>query len=304
MPSAILDGLSVVDTTGFIILASTFVVLVFGVGINLAAVARYAALGDDLKRGGTPSEPFQHAVLNRIVRDVESLLVGRRELNAQAIVEDRFQSDLKPLLLAERFVKAATGLVIILGLLGTFYGLTLSVGRLVHLVAADAPVGSDVTQTIGKGLTQSLSGMAVAFSNSLFGVGSAVVLTVVGVMSSVTDRRIALMVQIETYIERLASGIVRARADGSRAPAGALPAAHEGSGIERAVGDFGYSVARLDDAVVRFESALEAFATGSREFREFNAHLKDNIQRLSLSFGDFSDELKEQIVALRSTGRN
>jgi hypothetical protein len=189
-------------------------------------------------------------------------------------------------------------------LLGTFYRLTLSVGRLVHLVAADAPVGSDVTQTIGKGLTQSLSGMAVAFSNSLFGIGSAVVLTVLGVVSNVTDRRIALMVQIETYIERLTAGSVRARADGSRPPAGALSAASDGSGIERAVVDFGHSVARLDEAAARFESALEAFAGSSREFREFNAHLKDNIQRMSLSFGDFSDALKGQIAALRSPDRN
>jgi hypothetical protein len=304
MPSAIFDGLSVVDTTGFIILASTVAVLVLGIGINLATVARYVALERDLERGANPAEPFRHAVLNRIVRDVESALVGRRDLNAQAIVEERFQSDLKPLLLAERFVKAATGLVIILGLLGTFYGLTLSIGRLVHLVAADAPVGGDVTQTIGRGLTQSLSGMAVAFSNSLFGVGSAVVLTVLGVVSNVTDRRVALMVRIETYIERRTADGVRARADGSRVPAGAVPEGSDGSGIERAVGDFGYSVARLDDAVARFESALEAFAASSREFREFNAHLKDNIQRMSLSFGDFSNALKDQIVALRSAHRN
>ena len=50
----------------------------------------------------------------------------------------RFQAELRPLLLAERFVRAATGLVIILGLLGTFYGLTLSIGKLVHLVAVTA----------------------------------------------------------------------------------------------------------------------------------------------------------------------
>jgi hypothetical protein len=229
MPSAIFDGLSVVDTTGFLILASTVAVLLLGIGINFATFARYAALERDLKRGTNPGEPFQHAVLNRIVRDVESALLGRRDLNAQAMVEERFQSDLKPLLLAERFVKAATGLVIILGLLGTFYGLTLSVGRLVHLVAADAQVGSDVTQTVGKGLTQSHSGMAVAFSNSLFGVGSAVVLTVLGVLSSVTDRRVALMIQIETYIERRATGGARARADGSRAPAGAHLEGQDGS---------------------------------------------------------------------------
>jgi hypothetical protein len=66
------------------------------------------------------------------------------------------------LLLAERFVRAATGLVIILGLLGTFYGLTSSIGRLVQLVAGDTGGVSDITQGVTTELTQALSGMAVA----------------------------------------------------------------------------------------------------------------------------------------------
>jgi hypothetical protein len=284
MPSAILDGLSVVDTTGCIILGSTIAVLFLGVATSALVHARYARLERDLKRNPSPGTPFAHAVLNRIVRDVEATARGSRELITQAIIEERFQSDLKGLLLAERFVKAATGLAIILGLLGTFYGLTLSVGRLVHLVAADAPVASDVTATVGKGLTQALSGMAVAFSNSLFGVASAVVLTVFGVLWNVTDRRVALMVQIETYVDRALS-------------AGAIARAHPDAGL-------GESVIRLEGAVARFEAALQAFAGSTREFLEFNSHLKDNIQRMSLSFGDFSETLKNQIVALRSADRN
>jgi hypothetical protein len=145
-------------------------------------------------------------------------------------------------------------------------------------------VVGDVTQTVGTGLTQALSGMAVAFSNSLFGVGSAVVLTVVGVVSNITDRRVALMVQLETYVDRVLS-------------AGAGPRRASSPGL-------GESVARLEGAVAQFESALQAFAGSTREFREFNAHLKDNIQRMSLSFGDFSEALKNQIVALRSADRN
>jgi len=35
-------------------------------------------------------------------------------------------------------------------------------------------------------------------------------------------------------------------------------------------------VARLDGAVARFESALQTFATTTRDFHEFNVHLKDN----------------------------
>jgi hypothetical protein len=55
--------------------------------------------------------------------------------------------------------------------------------------------------------------MAVAFSNSLVGILSAVVLTMLGVLSNVSDRRTAVMIQIETYLDRMlgsaASGAAR-----------------------------------------------------------------------------------------------
>jgi hypothetical protein len=302
MPNALVDGLSLVDTTGHVILGCTVAALLLGVLLNLFIRAGYARLEFDLRRNGDAKQPFSHRVLNGIVADVEAASRTSNEPNVQAIIEDHVQTDLRTLLLAERFVKAATGLVIILGLLGTFYGLALSIGRLVHLVSADAPAVSDVTQTVGKGLTQALSGMAVAFSNSLFGITSAVVLTVLGIFSNVTDRRIAFMIRVETYFERRMSE-TRPRVETS-SPNGRRPGPQASHGIDGTVAGFGESVARLEDAVARFEASLQAFAGSAREFREFNSHLKDNIQRMSLSFGDFSEALRSQIVALRSADRN
>jgi hypothetical protein len=137
------------------------------------------------------------------VRDATEAAGRSREINTQAIIDDRFQSDLRPMLLAERFIRSATGLVIILGLLGTFYGLTLSIGKIVHLVGAETTGATDVAQGVSQGLTNALSGMAVAFSNSLVGILSAVILTVLGILSNVSDRRTAVMVQIETYLDRI-----------------------------------------------------------------------------------------------------
>jgi hypothetical protein len=190
------------------------------------------------------------------------------------------------MLLAERFVRSATGLVIILGLLGTFYGLTLSIGRIVQLVSSDSAAVADITQGVSQGLSRALSGMAVAFSNSLVGVLSAVLLTVLGVLSSVSDRRTEVMVQIETYLDRVVP----------KSAQGASPAVAGGPAVP---GNFGEAVARLDGAVSRFEFALQGFATTTRDFREFNAHLKDNVQRLSLAFGDLSETLKAHTNALR-----
>jgi hypothetical protein len=53
-----------------------------------------------------------------------------------------------------------------------------------------------------------------------------------------------------------------------------------------------------------FDEALNRFAGSTREFQEFNLHLKDNIQRMSLSFGDLSSALKESAESNRLRGRS
>jgi hypothetical protein len=121
--------------------------------------------------------------------------------------------------------------------------------------------------------------MAVAFSNSLPGIGAAVILTVIGVFSNLTDRRNGLMLQIETYLDRvLAKG----------GPANNAPMRE--------------ALARLEQVVERFAAGLARFSESAGDFHQFNAHLKDNIQRMSLSFGDFSDTLKNQLVSLKVRG--
>jgi len=296
VPSTIFDGLSLIDSTGRLILASTLATLALGVGANLFVRARYKGLERDLAENGAAARGrFTHALLRDIARSAEEAARRSAEPNTQAIVEDHFQSDLRSLLLAERFVRGATGLVIILGLLGTFYGLTSSIAKLVQLVSGEPGGVADVTQGVTTGLTQALSGMTVAFSNSLVGIGSAVVLTVVGIVSNVTDRRVALMIQIETYLDRLLSD--PSLASGA-APGAALPGGRADR-LERTVATFAASVERLESAAERFESSLHAFSTSTRDFSEFNAHLKDNVQRMSLSFGDLTDALKTQVVALK-----
>ena len=277
MTNTMLAGLSLIDTTGLAILATTVTMLVLGIVANLWLRVRYAGLEKDLRRSRGTEATFSHPVLNRIVLDASEVAQLSREPNLQAVIEDRFHSDLKPMLFAERFVRAATGLVIILGLLGTFYGLTLSIGRIVHLVSAETGAGTDAALGVSQGLTNALSGMAVAFSNSLVGVLSAVILTIIGVLSNVSDRRTAVMIQIETYLDRIC--------------------AQAGGALEPGLAGFGDSVARLDGAVARFEAALQSFSSTTRDFHEFNAHLKDNVQRLSLTFADLSDSMKAQFGA-------
>jgi hypothetical protein len=278
MLNTISAGLALIDTLGRAILGATLATLVLGILANLWLRFRYAAMEREIRRAERGELDFRLAVLRNIARDATAAAQRAGEVNLQAIVEERVATDLRPLLLAERFVRGATGLVIILGLLGTFYGLTLSIGRIVELVAGDASAATEIAQGVSQGLSHALAGMAVAFSNSLLGVLSAVILTIVGILSNVSDRRTAVMVQVETLLDR-----VLPRPAGARAGAGGSPEA----------------MVRLDAAIARFEAALQTFASTTGEFHEFNAHLKDNVQRLSLAFGDMSTTLKQQLGNLR-----
>jgi hypothetical protein len=116
------------------------------------------------------------------------------------------------------------------------------------------------------------------------------------VFSNVTDHRVAVMTGIETYLDRILSASASGLGAGASVGAGGGPRA---ATLERTVAGFGESVERLEVAVSRFESALQAFSTSTRDFTEFNAHLKDNVQRMSLSFGDLGETLKSHLVALK-----
>ncbi|MGA2447065.1 MAG: hypothetical protein ABTD50_00140 [Polyangiaceae bacterium] len=258
MPNAILDGLSLVDTVGHIILGTTLTCLALAICANLFVRARYVGLERDLRRNAESGHSFSHRVLNEIVGDVEDALRRATAVNTQAIIEDNFQAKLRPLLIAERFVKAATGLVIILGLLGTFYGLTLSVGRLVDLVSGDARAATDISQAMTSGLTHALMGMAVAFSNSLVGIGSAVVLTVLGVFSNATDRRIALMIQLEAYLERVLSN---------------RDAGQGNAGIEQSIDGFREAATQFESSVALFASAFRELVASTDGLSEFNVRV-------------------------------
>jgi hypothetical protein len=104
------------------------------------------------------------------------------------------------------------------------------------------------------------------------------------------------MVQIETFLDRALSEQTWA----GRGPAQAGAGSPE---LQYIVAQFGHSVDTLGGAVQHFESALETFATTTRDFREFNLHLKDNVQRMSLAFGDFSEALRRQTTGTSGVNR-
>lgn len=284
----ILEQLSTFDVRGYVIVSAILLCFLVSLLTTFAVRARYAGLSGDLaEKAGVV--PFESPVLRQIVQEVveRARATPGSAPNVQAIIEHNFQQQLRGALLGERFVRASTGLVIILGLVGTFYGLSLSIGKLVRLLSADSGT-VDITQALTVGLTDTLSGMSVAFTSSLAGIATAILLTLLGVLFNIASARTGLMLQLENYLDRM----LAAEASGAPLPAGQGGVLRESRALAQALDEFGQSVAQLDGTVTRFESALQNFATTTRDFREFNLHLKDNVQRMSLSFADLSEVLK------------
>jgi hypothetical protein len=304
--NSLVSSLSLIDTSGVIIIGAIVVLLCSGVLLTMYIRARYASIARDLRRN-QDNASFGSRVLSRIAQaTVEAVRTGAGEINTQAIVEHAFQTELRGLLVGERFVKSATGLAIILGLVGTFYGLSSSIGRLTSLLSGEAaPNAAEVTASLTQGLTETLSGMSVAFTCSLFGIVSAVLLTLLGVFFSIADRRLALLVQIENYLDNAFLAGARASLDQGAAPRAGESgsSARSDARFEGMLHGFGESVSRLSGAVAHFEAALVTFSSTTRDFHEFNLHLKDNVQRMSLGFGDLSETLKQQVGTLRGRER-
>jgi hypothetical protein len=291
MRGGILEQLSAFDLRGYVIVSAIVSCFVVSLLTTLGVRARYGRLAADLaEKSGVV--PFESRLLRQIVQEVTERARANPggSPNVQAIIEHNFQQQLRGALLGERFVRSSTGLVIILGLVGTFYGLSLSIGKLVKLLSADSGT-VDITQALTVGLTDTLSGMSVAFTSSLAGIAAAILLTLLGVLLNVASARTALMLQLETYLDRLLAAESPAVAP---AFAGEGLVSQEARALAPLLGTFAESVAQLHGTVARFESALENFATTTRDFREFNLHLKDNVQRMSLSFADLSEVLKAQ----------
>lgn len=165
-------------------------------------------------------------------------------------------------------------------------------------------------ESIAQGLMDSLSGMSVAFSTSLFGISASVIMTIVGTALNVTHERITAMIKMEEYLDNiLAKSVLENIIVDSQGNVVAV-----GSSIDKfsniiedsfkditdalsvrlskVTDEMANTAEMIQGSVAKFEGSLDDFSENVRDFTEFNHHLKDNIQRMSLSFTDFGDELK------------
>jgi hypothetical protein len=149
-----------------------------------------------------------------------------------------------------------TGLLVFLGLLGTFWGLIETVGSVGKIIDG-LKVGGDaasVFDTLKEGLAAPLGGMGISFSSSLFGLAGSLVLGFLDLQSSQAQNR------FYTDLEDWLATTVREYSSDAPAGGGAVPA-------------------EFHQAVDRLRSAVDGMAS-NRESTTAMANLAEAIQGL------------------------
>jgi hypothetical protein len=125
-----------------------------------------------------------------------------------------------------------TGLLVFLGLLGTFWGLIDTVGS-VGTVINSLKAGGDAAamfDTLREGLAKPLGGMGISFSSSLFGLAGSLVLGFLDLQASQAQNRFYTDLEdwLATTVRDLGGG-----ADAGHSPMGHAPAGEMRAVIER-----------------------------------------------------------------------
>ncbi|HYF83707.1 MAG TPA: hypothetical protein VEB00_11845 [Clostridia bacterium] len=310
--------------TAYSIICAIAIIFMVSFFTMLRIRGKYRRLQKDLKAAAVKKDgKFKSQVLSAIVEDYRTIsMAAKGQVNTQAIVEKNFSIRLKGLGLGERFVKNSVSLMVVLGLLGTFYGLTLSVGKLVELLSASGNsellVGMD---SIITGLISSVKGMAVAFSTSLAGVGGSIVITVVGIIFNIEEARQGLMVQLEDYLDNVVEQelLQYKESELSRISMAIITSFDGFSGrvedvLRGTVVDFSDKLAKaseniersskcLEGTIMKFEDALAVFNNNTRDFGEFNYNLRGNIERMDVGFLNLRECLVETARIISSNQR-
>ncbi|ABR46713.1 conserved hypothetical protein [Alkaliphilus metalliredigens QYMF] len=293
-------------------------ILVSAIIMTFMVKKKYEKISEDLHNSSEDERNiYEYAVLNSIIEDYKTAATRNpNEVNTQAIIEKNFNRVHRGLSLGERFVRQAVSLMIILGLLGTFYGLTLSIADLVALLGGSGSSEMlNSMDSIVQGLINSVSGMSVAFITSLFGIASSIILTIIIVFVNIEDSKEAIMVEIEEYLDnKVALDFARQQALDPAAPRsnleigmGQVMEGFTNSLNEKlsvlletsaeqliaATKESQTSAEAIQSSMESFNHSIETFSENTRDFSEFNHNLRTNIERMDVAFADLVQDLKE-----------
>ncbi len=310
-----LDLLQSLNPVAMSIVYIIVAILVIAVGLMIATRMKYNSIVSDLlNKQNRSNSVFKEKILNNMVEDYHDALIGKvEEVNTQAIIDKHIALQLNKQLVFEKVVSKASSLMIIFGLLGTFYGLTLSIGEIVGLLASTkGSLINDMTPIID-GLMNSLQGMSVAFITSLFGISGSIILTILAMFIGIEQAKEKMMIVCEEYLDhhvgkgqKTKPSIEQVSNTSFMHPS--IEVTEKGmremtktvaTHLEKVALEISNTTAALNGSISRFEKSIQYFSENTRNFAEFNHELRTNIQRMNVTFDDFTGYIKQSTTDLK-----
>ncbi len=183
------------------------------------------------------------------------------------------------------------GLLVFLGLLGTFWGLLAtvsSVGDVIENMSTGSGDSLSLFENLKSGLQEPLSGMGIAFSSSLFGLAGSLVLGFLDLQAGHAQRR--FFNELEEWLSEVTHLSSGALPGDGEAPVpvyvqALLEQTADGiNSLERTLSSQSKEQSRLDDHLL----------TLTKQLAELGEHLKRNQQ-------PFSEELRKELRILTKT---
>lgn len=317
----ILELLQTIDITGKVIVGIIVGIFFIALVVNILIKIKYRSIAKHLEsRQQRRSGVFKNELLNRIVQDYKAASSSPySDVNTQAIIEKTFMDDLRIYLMGETLVKRSIGLLIVLGLLGTFIGLTISVSELVAVLlpGTSSASGLDFTSLL-ENLAGAAEGMGAAFITSLSGIALSIVLTILFIVLDCEDEKNKLMVNIEEYLDNVISVAIAKDKEteytilnrilrdtfidfGNKIETSLKDTVNEfGNKLTNVVMDVSLSSQTLDNTIDRFDSCLANFAGSVKDFSEFNTNLRNNVEMMDVSFIKMAESMSSSANLIKN----
>jgi len=190
------------------------------------------------------------------------------------------------------------GLLIFLGLLGTFWGLLETMGSIRNVIAGLSVGSGDATAMFGelkKGLESPLSGMGTAFSSSLFGLAASLVLGFLDLQAGQAQNQ--FFNDLEEWLSgqtRLSSGLLPA--DGDQSVPSYVQALLEQTA--ESLDNLQRTIARGEETRVQGHTALTTLGT---QLSTLTDHMRTE-QTLMRALAESHNELKQILAKMADAG--
>lgn len=176
-----------------------------------------------------------------------------------------------------------TGLLVFLGLLGTFWGLLETVGSIGKVIAA-MPTGGEATvlfDELKTGLAAPLSGMGIAFSSSLFGLAGSLILGFLDLQAGQAQNR--FFYELEDWLSTITQDI--------------SPAARGGFDSAEMRPVFDRMMAAINEASGGGKASSGAMVSLAEGIQNLVQHMRSE-QQMIRNWVEYQAEQQQQIKAL------